>query len=86
MRITFDREAVWKSGLAGIVMAVAVSALQALRTSLLLLPLYVAAGALAYLLTLKALRGLSGADILVIERTLPESLRWTLKPIQRLFD
>jgi O-antigen/teichoic acid export membrane protein len=85
MRVAFDREAVWKSGLAGIVMAIAVSALQILRASLLLLPLYVATGALAYLLTLKALRGLSGADILVIERTLPESLRWTMKPIQRLF-
>ncbi len=86
MRISFDREAVWKSGLAGGVMAIAVAELQAFHTSVVLLPVYVAAGVFTYLLALKVLRGLSGADILVIEGTLPESLRWTMKPIQRLFD
>jgi lipopolysaccharide exporter len=86
MRVSFDRESVWKSLAAAGCMATALVVLQALQTSLLLLPAYVAAGVFTYLLALKGLRGLSGADILVIEGTLPESLRWTVKPIQRLFD
>ena len=85
MRISFDRESVWKSVVAGGFMAIAVAVLQALHASVSFLLVYVAAGAFVYLLALKALRGLSGADVSVIERTLPESLRWTVKPIRRMF-
>lgn len=85
MRIRFDRESVWKSVVAGGFMAIGVAVLQVLHASVSFLLVYVAAGAFVYLLALKALRGLSGADVSVIERTLPESLRWTVKPIRRMF-
>jgi len=85
LKIIFDQEAIWKSVVAGIVMAISVFALQVLYYSVILLPLYVAVGGFVYILALKSLRGLNDKDIIIIEGTLPKMLKWTVKPIQKMF-
>lgn len=93
--ISFDKEALWKGSAASAVMVLAIVALDLMRKlvssdsyeflviRLHLLPLYVAVGALTYVVVLVALRAIKKHDIELIEEYLPKSLRHTAAWLER---
>jgi len=68
--IKFDKEAVWKSWCAAIVMLVAVWFIESLHFSPYLLPLYVALGGIVYMVILRLLRIVNENDIKLIRNLL----------------
>jgi len=70
-----DFEALWKSAFAGLVMGVVVLGVETLVCSRYLLPLYVAVGAVTYLLMIRVLRAVRVYDIELVETFMGR--RWT---------
>ena len=70
IQIKFDKEAVWKSWCAAIVMFVAVWFTESIHFSLYLLPLYVAVGGTVYMITLRLLRAVNKNDIRLVRSLL----------------
>jgi len=85
LKTRFDVEAAWKTILASIVMTFPVVAIQLWKTSILLIPVYLAVGAGVYVITIKILRLVDSTDILIAERILPKSLSFIMKPVRKLF-
>jgi len=70
IKITFDKEALTKSLVASLVMAMVVAAAEILRYSKYLLPLYVLVGASTYLAALRILRAIKPSDIELLRQYL----------------
>jgi len=68
--IRFDREAVWKSWVAAIVMFVAVSFIEYVHMSPYLLPLYIIVGGIVYVIALRLLRTVNENDIKLVRNLL----------------
>jgi O-antigen/teichoic acid export membrane protein len=68
--VQLDYQAITKSVVACAAMAVSMEILQLLYYNRFLLPLYLLAGALVYLLAMRALRGMNAADIDLLRQTL----------------
>jgi len=96
LKIEFDKEAIWKSVVASIVMVLSLFALELLRMlldpssyqflvlRLRQLPLYAAAGIVTYLLSLVALRAVKKRDIELVRDYLPNRLRWIVDVFNRI--
>lgn len=88
LRIEFDREVIWKSAAAAIMMVISLFALELLRAitdpssyqflvlRLRLLPVYAVVGAVVYLLSLIASKTLKKRDMELLHDFLPSRLRW----------
>jgi O-antigen/teichoic acid export membrane protein len=63
MNLTFDKEAFWKSIVAGSIMALSIIAVQFFWYNLYLLPLYLGLAVLVYMGMLKVLRAIRKEDI-----------------------
>jgi len=89
--IALDKETLWKSSVSSILMVLAIASLDVLRQyiaygaihisqflvfSLRFLPVYVAAGAVAYLLSLVALKAIKKHDVDLLRDYLPKGLKW----------
>ncbi len=74
INLKIDTGALWRSWVAGLVMAAALLLAQSVSTGLLLLPLYVAAGSLIYALMLRALRAVTETDVRFLERFLGDRI------------
>jgi O-antigen/teichoic acid export membrane protein len=72
--LNIDGEMVWKTMMAGAVMACVLIAAQAVVYSRLLLPLYVLVGAIVYLISLRALNAVREHDVELIEKYLGSRL------------
>ena len=70
IQIKFDKDAVWKSWCAAIVMFVAVWLTESIHLSLYLLPLYVAIGGAVYMITLRLLRAVNANDMRLVRSLL----------------
>lgn len=70
IRIRIDREALWKSWVAGIVMVAVLITAQHVWKSSLLIPVYVAVGGLVYLLMLRATHTVAERDLEFLKRFL----------------
>lgn len=93
LKVEFDKEALWKSAAASIVMVLSLFALELLRAiiepmpyhflvlRLRFLPVYAAVGFVVYLLSLIGLKAVKQFDLQLLHDYLPRSLRW----IARLF-
>ena len=93
--IAFDKESIWKALAASALLVAAIigvdlirmvlspSGYQFLVIRLHLLPIYVAAGALAYFLGLVLLRAIKQQDIEVFREYLPNKLRWAATLLSR---
>ena len=68
--VKLDYEAIMKSIVASVAMALIMEALQLLYYSRFLLPLYLLAGVPVYLLAMRALKGMNTADIELLRQTL----------------
>jgi hypothetical protein len=98
LKIEFDKEAVWKSATASIVMVFSLFGLELLRTFLepssyqflvlriRQLPIYVIVGMTVYLLSLVALRAIKKRDIELLRDFLPSSLRWIADLVNRIMN
>ena len=75
MRVKLDLQAIMKSIVASAVMALAMEAMQSLYYSRFLLPLYLCAGLLVYLLAMRTLRAVNEADMDLIHKMLGQRLR-----------
>jgi len=89
--IALDKETLWKSSFSSILMVLALVSLDVLRQhiaygaihisqflvfSLRFLPVYIAVGAVAYLLSLVALKAIKKHDIDLLRDYLPKGLKW----------
>jgi len=74
INLKVDTVALWKSWAAGLVMGGTLLLAQLVSRSLLLVPVYVAAGSLIYLLVLRVLRAVTETDIKFLERLLGYSI------------
>lgn len=81
INLAFDREALWKSLTAGLVMAAAVGILEFLWYNNYLLPLYILVGGLTYLIMLRVLHAARKADIQLIKQYLGKRLEFLTNPI-----
>jgi len=70
IRIKMDREALWKSLVAGIIMSAVMIAAQHVSKSVMLIPVYVAVGGLVYLLALRATHTVVERDLEFLKRFL----------------
>ena len=70
IRIRMDREALWKSWVAGIVMSAVLIMAQHISKSALLMPFYVAVGGLVYILMLRATNAIVERDLEFLRRFL----------------
>jgi len=66
-RVDFDLEALWKSWLASLAMAIAILFLQEVWYSKYLLPIYVLAGGVVYLVMLRILRAVRAHDVHLVK-------------------
>jgi len=97
--IAFEKETLWKSSVSSILMVLAIVSLDILRQyiaygaihisqflvfSLRFLPVYVAVGAVAYLLSLIALKTIKKHDIDLLRDYLPRGLKWIASWLGRI--
>jgi len=95
VRLSFDKEAIWKSSVASALLVASIIGLDLVRRSLSpssyqflvirlhLLPVYVIVGGLAYLAALIVLRVLTKRDLEILEEYLPSRLRWVATWLNR---
>jgi len=79
LKITFDREMLWKASAASIVMAMAILISRALEMFFyqpFLFPLYLILGAVVYFFSLVALGAIKKQDVELIREYLPSGLKW----------
>ncbi len=96
IEIEFDKEAVWKSAVASIVMVLSLLALELLRATIVSssyqflvlrlrqLPIYAVTGLIVYTLSLMALKAVRKQDIELLHDYLPSKLRWIADVFGRL--
>jgi len=96
LKIEFDKEAVWKSAVASIVMVLSIFALELLRAiidpssyqflvlRLRQLPVYAVIGVVVYLFSLIALKAVKKRDIELLHDYLPLSFRWIADLFSRI--
>jgi len=96
VRLSFDKEAIWKSSVASAFLVAAIIGLDIIRMflspssyqflviSLHLLPFYVLAGGLAYFSALIMLKTFTKRDMEILEEYLPARLGWVAKWLNRL--
>jgi uncharacterized membrane protein YjdF len=96
VKISFDKEALWKASAASVFMVLAIVAADLFRgflspTSyqflvirLLLLPVYVVIGALAYFFALIALKSIKKRDIELFQEYLPKGFRRIASLLERI--
>jgi O-antigen/teichoic acid export membrane protein len=95
LNIEFDREAVWKSAAASMVMVLSLLALESLRAMmspsyhflvlrLRQLPIYAAMGIAVYIVSLILLGAVKKRDIELLRDFLPASLRWIADLVRRI--
>jgi uncharacterized membrane protein YvlD (DUF360 family) len=70
IKLSFDREAFWKSLIASTVMAIAVAAIQTYHYSKFYLPVYVLTGGAIYLTMLRVTNAIKPADVQLLEEYL----------------
>jgi len=83
LRLQLDLEAMWKSLVAGTVMAIVVFAVQISLYSRFLLPLYALVGALTYLASLRILHAIKPSDAELIRQYLGPRFKFILDPLER---
>jgi len=94
LRVRFDGEMLWKASascgaltgailLLDVVRQVLTGFGEFLRFRLLLLPLYVIVGAVAYIFTLIALGAVKKKDVEMVQEYLPNKLKWTARWLNR---
>ncbi|UCE95406.1 MAG: oligosaccharide flippase family protein [Candidatus Bathyarchaeota archaeon] len=88
LKVGFDREALWKSAVASIVMVLSIMGIELLRAitqplsyeflvlRLRLLPIYAAVGVFVYILSLILLKAVKRRDIELLHDYLPSRLQW----------
>ncbi len=76
LKVTFDKEAIWKASAACIIMTIAVFSLETLIYQIYLLPIYVIIGSAVYFFSLIALKAIKKHDIELIYNYLPSGLKW----------
>jgi O-antigen/teichoic acid export membrane protein len=86
--VSFDKEAIWKASVASALLVMAIVGLDLVRMffspssyqfmvfRLVLLPVYVAVGGLAYFVSLVGLRAIKKRDVELLNDFLPKNLRW----------
>ncbi len=96
LRIEFDKEAIWKSGTASMIMVSSLLALELLRAivdpfsyqflilRLRLLPVYAFVGIFVYILSLIGLKAVKKRDIELLIAYLPNKLRWIVDILGRI--
>jgi O-antigen/teichoic acid export membrane protein len=84
IKVSFDKEALWKALVASVVMAVAILIIQLYCAGRVFIPLYICVGGLIYLGSVSALRGIHHNDIGVLRGILPNRLKWIASIIGRL--
>ena len=96
LKIEFDKEAIWKSAVASIVMVLSLLAVEFLRAiinpssyqflilRLRQLPVYAVIGAVVYLFSLIVLKTVKKGDIELLHDYLPSSFRWIVDIISRI--
>lgn len=94
--ISFDKEAIWKAAAASAFMVLAIlgldlsrmvlspSSYQFLTFRLLLLPVYIVVGALAYFAAIVLLKAMKKQDLELIQEYLPHKLKWVAKWLRRI--
>jgi len=96
LKVEFDKEAVWKSAAAAILMVISLFALefsrgflapssyQFLVLRLRQLPIYVAVGVTVYLLSLVAFKAVKQRDVELLNDYLPQRLQWIARLVNRV--
>jgi len=96
LKVEFDKEAVWKSAAAAILMVISLFALEFLRGFLIpssyqflvlrlrQLPIYVAVGMIVYLLSLVAFKAFKQRDVELLSDYLPQKLQWIARLVNRV--
>ncbi len=96
VKLSFDKEALWKSSVASALMVAAIFATDLIRGFLLpesyeflvfrlqLLPLYVVIGAVAYFLALVVLKSIKKSDIELFQEYLPKRFRNLASLLERI--
>ncbi len=96
LKIEFDKEAIWKSAVASIIMVVSIFALELLRAAieprsyqLLILrmrqlPIYALVGLVVYALSILGLKAVKREDIDLLHAYLPQRLRWIALLVDRI--
>jgi len=95
VRLSFDKEALWKSSVASVFLVTAIVGLDLIRLfvspssyqflviRLHLLPVYVLVGGLAYFAALIVLKAFTKRDLEIFEEYLPNRLRWVAAWLNR---
>jgi O-antigen/teichoic acid export membrane protein len=96
LKIEFDKEAIWKSAAASIIMVLSLFALELFRTlieplsyqflvlRIRQLPIYAIVGVTVYLFSLISLKAVKKRDIKLLHDYLPSSLRWIADIFSRI--
>ena len=84
LKVTFDKEMLWKVSVASIVMALAVVPLEMFIFHLYMLPIYVIVGAVVYFFSLVTLRAIKKQDVELIRDYLPRRLKRVASWLGRL--
>ncbi len=95
IRIAYDKEAIWKSTLASLLMVLSLLGLEALRSvieptsfqflvlRLRLLPIYAIVGIIVYVFSLLLLKAIVRRDLELVSDYLPSRLQWIVKVFRR---
>jgi O-antigen/teichoic acid export membrane protein len=86
IRLSFDREALWKSFAAGIAMVIVVWLAQMVSYSRLLLPAYAMLGACTYLAGLRLLRAVHRVDVELASQVLGQRYQMPVRALSKILE
>jgi len=82
MRLTYDKEAFWKSLVSSLVMIAPLVVLQNVWSNTYLLPLYIGLAAVVYIMMLRILKAIRQSDIDLVKLYLGKRLEFLAKPFE----